>query len=269
MAERERYRIGQWLFNVEEGSLAGPDETRPLEHRAARTLALLCRRRGDTVPRSDILDEVWNGRAVSANSVAVVIGDLRRALDDQTGSPLHIVTVARRGYRLTPEAASASQGGRPRHRVGLVALAVGLVLCIASVIILGQSDPVWTVSAEAVRNETGLDTYDPLARALDEVVTNRLSHFESASILLPAAAPPDASPARRPVIVKARLIIWAGNPELSLTAIDGRSGTVLWSAMAPGPADRLGASTAALLDGLDRRLASLEGWSLRRILAFL
>ena len=269
MAESERYRIGRWLFDVSEGNLVGPDDTRSLEHRAARTLAMLCRRRGDTVARSDILDEVWNGRAVSGNSVAVVIGDLRRALDDQPGSPHYIVTVARRGYRLAPEAEDAPPGGRPRRRSGIIALAAGLALVIALAIGLVQPGPAWTVSAETIRTETGLESYDPLARALDEVVTNRLSRFASVSAVIPGALPPGASPARHSVTVAARLIIWNGNPELSLTAIDGRSGTVLWSAMAPGPADRLAASTVTRLDELDRRLGPAKGWSLRRILAFL
>lgn len=243
---------------MEEGSLVGPDETRSLEQRTARTLDLLCRRRGETVSRSDILDEVWGGRAVSGNSVAVVIGDLRRALDDEPGNPLHIVTIARRGYRLTPEAEEIA----PRRRIRFGAWAGGVVLAAGLAVAFIQPEPAWTVTVEAVRNETGLESNDPLARALDEVVTNRLSRFETVSIV-------DKAAGSSRLVITPKLILWAGMTELSLTAIERSSGKVLWSAMAKGPADQLGASTSAELNGLDKRLESAQGGRLRRILAFL
>ena len=60
------------------------------------------------------------------------------------------------------------------------------------------------------------------------------------------------------------LIIRGQSPIIMLLIL-----AVLWSAMAPGPADRLAESTVARLDELDRRLEPAKGWSLRRILAFL
>src|SRR2546430_2002138 len=98
--------IGDWRFHAGEDELRRPGERRKLEHRAARTLELLCGRRGEVVSREAILEAVWQGRAVSPNSVAIVISDLREALGDDARSPRHIETVAKRGYRLHAEAAA-------------------------------------------------------------------------------------------------------------------------------------------------------------------
>jgi hypothetical protein len=60
-----------------------------LEDRAARTLELLCRRRGEVVSKAELIDAVWGGRSISANSVAVVIGDLRKAIEEDAHAPVH------------------------------------------------------------------------------------------------------------------------------------------------------------------------------------
>ena len=87
MAERTRWRLGSWTFDAEGARLIEGENETPLEHRAARTLEPLCRERGQLVTREAILAHVWEGRSVSANSVAVVIADLRRALGDDAGAP--------------------------------------------------------------------------------------------------------------------------------------------------------------------------------------
>ena len=94
------HSIGDWSFEPEANELRRGDERRRLEHRAARTLELLCSRAGEVITPDDILARVWKGRAISANSVPVVISDLRQALEDDARRPRYIETVAKRGYRL-------------------------------------------------------------------------------------------------------------------------------------------------------------------------
>ena len=105
MATGEEHHIGDWRFDVAGAALVGPTGERRLEHRAARTLELLCRRRGETVTHREILAEVWESRAVSRNSVAVVIADLRRLLGDDAGDPRHIA-----------RSPSAATGSTPNRR---------------------------------------------------------------------------------------------------------------------------------------------------------
>jgi DNA-binding winged helix-turn-helix (wHTH) protein len=245
MATRGEHRIGGWRFDVAGAALVGPDGERRLEHRAARTLELLCRRRGETVTHTEILAEVWDSRAVSPNSVAVVIADLRRSLDDDARDPRHIATVAKRGYRLNPEqAANDDSLPPPRRRWALAAALLLAAAAIAAAFLIRAPTRPIAILVEPVQNATGIARDDPLARALSELVTHRVS-AETGKVAETQDAPGKLAPGQRPVRLSAKLILWNGEPTLSLTATDPAKGTILWSAMAAGPADRLATTTIA------------------------
>lgn len=242
MATREDHRIGAWRFDVAGAALVGPVGERRLEHRAARTLELLCRRRGETVTHTEILAEVWDGRVVSANSVAVVIADLRRSLDDDARDPRHIATVAKRGYRLNPEAGAADEATpRPRRHAVIGIILLLAATATAALLLRTPTRPI-AIIVEPVQNATGIAADDPLAAALSELVTHRVS-AETAKIAETQDAPGNISSGQRPVRLVARLILWNGQPTLSLTATDPATGSVLWTGMAAGPADHIAATT--------------------------
>jgi len=244
MARKGQHRIGEWRFDVAGAALSGPMGERRLEHRAARTLDLLCRRRGETVTHGEILAEVWDGRTVSPNSVAVVIADIRRSLDDDAGDPRHIATVAKRGYRLNPEDAPGPSAARrplwPSIPILLAVAAAALILFLRQSVTARVA-----VLVEPVQNATGLRSYDPLARALSELVTNRLTRETDAPVVDAITA--RLSPTQRSIRLTDRLILWNGQPTLSLTATDPSSGAVLWSGMAAGPGDRIAQTTIRAL----------------------
>ena len=250
------HRIGDWRFDVAGAALTRNDETRRLEDRAARTLELLCRRRGEVVTQNEIVAEVWNNRHVSPNSVAVVIRDLRRALDDDARNPRYIATVNRRGYRLLAEGAVAP---RSRRDLGLwaadfAAVAAGLALTAAALALRPTPPAPLTLAVEPTVNATGAADYDPLALALHELVRNDMSAAPGVRILTREAGRRNGDA----LTLSSRLILWDGRPTLSLTATDPDSGAVVWSGMAQGPADRLAGNTLAQLDGLQDRLIPAE-----------
>jgi len=256
MATREDHRIGGWRFDVPGAALVGADGARRLEHRTARTLELLCRRRGETVTHTEILAEVWDGRAVSPNSVAVVIADLRRSLDDDARDPKHIATVAKRGYRLNPEA-SVDDGPLPRPRRHFAIAAVLLLIAAAvAAILLHAPAPRIAIIVDHVQNSTGVAADDTLARALSELLTNRVSD-ETAKVAETQSPPGKIAAGQRPVRLTAKLILWNGQPTLSLTATDPAKGTVLWAAMAAGPADHLATTTIAAVHDFAAHIRSI------------
>ncbi len=141
MRVNDQPTLGDWRFDIESAVLTQPGRTKRLENRSALTLELLCRRRGEVVSKAAILGEVWRGRAVSDNSVAIVIADLRRALGEDSRAPVHIETVAKRGYRLNLglETASAPsspanerRGARPFWALGAVAVAALVAATIST-----------------------------------------------------------------------------------------------------------------------------------------
>src|SRR3954463_591390 len=95
-----RHRIGAWEFSPATGELRRRTDLRRLEPRAAKALEMLCEAGGDVVSHEQLIRGVWNGRSLSENSVAVVIGQLRRALEDEAREPRLIETIPKRGYRL-------------------------------------------------------------------------------------------------------------------------------------------------------------------------
>lgn len=241
------YTIGDWQFVPAEDELRRGEERRKLEHRAARTLELLCRQRGALVPREAILDAVWQGRAVSANSVAIVVSDLREAIGDSARDPAHIETVAKRGYRLRAAAgATESRSWRPPGTVAMIAAAMLLVVVAIAAWRLLAPAPVRLAVAE-VTNETGSAAYSPLAKASSAVLLDAAQRWTGASVSRAGAAP------RGAVLVQARLILWSGRPTLMMSATDA-NGRVFWGAYSRGGEDNIPADVSAAMHDLHDRL---------------
>lgn len=232
MADRT-YSIGDWTFAPAANELRRGDERRRLEDRAARTLELLCARPGEPVAQEAIMAEVWNGRSQSPNSLAVVIGDLRRALDDDARRPRYIETVAKRGYRLIAGPAATPAAPAPRW----LPLAVLLLLAAAIAGWWLTRPAVESVQVAEVVNATGDPAYDPLARATSELIVTALDRRGVA-----------VTRGEGGLVLAAKLVLWNGQPAVGLTATDA-SGAVRWSAMARGPTDRIAPNVMAALDG--------------------
>jgi DNA-binding winged helix-turn-helix (wHTH) protein len=225
-------RIGDWVFSPGANELRRGEERRKLEHRAARTLELLCRRRGGIVSQEEIIGEVWGGRAISANSVPVVISDLRQALGDNAREPRHIETLAKRGYRLLADPATAAEApgsvGATRFRWRYAVVAALLIVAIAAVALWPSTRAVPLVLGR-VGNITGRPDLDPLANAASELIVTYAPASKHIRLFRAAEgnAPEDA------VTLSARLIIWRGRPTVTMYAHDAR-GVMIWMGMTSG-----------------------------------
>src|SRR3954454_23951548 len=133
-----RHRIGAWEFSPATGELRRRTDLRRLEPRAAKALEMLCEAGGEVVSQEQLIDGVWQGRALSENSVAVVIGQLRKALDDDAREPRLIETIPKRGYRLRAGGLAGEAPGR--RRTLIVAAMAALVIVIATA--------AWTLSGQ-------------------------------------------------------------------------------------------------------------------------
>ena len=245
-----KHIIGAWTFESGANELCRDGERRRLEHRAAATLELLCRRPGEIVTTEEILAHVWNGRAISPNSIPVVISDLRQALEDDARSPRYIETVAKRGYRLmgerpaqTPIIASKSRV-RPAIFVP-IALALALGAALAFVMIMRPGAPVLVV--RPVHNVTGNPAYNPLASASSAVLVSEAEQMSDVQVFQDSSPRPDA------VGLDAMLIIWNGHPAVMMWA-HRAGGPVLWSAMTGGGEQRIPYDIAHEMHSLGEQL---------------
>jgi DNA-binding winged helix-turn-helix (wHTH) protein len=212
------HRIGPWEFRPATGELHRGSDVRRLEPRAAKTLELLCAASGDIVTQEELIAIVWQGRALSANSVAVVIGQLRRALDDDAREPRLIETIPKRGYRLRGKTALFHPRPTRNRTVFILAALVVLAMVAAAFVPFGR--PGGEVVVSDVANETGNPSYSAVARATSELIITELGKR--------------GFPVRRSgggdLLLGSKLVIWDGLPYLGMTATDA-SGVVRWSAM--------------------------------------
>ena len=215
-----RHQIGDWEFLPATGELRRRTDVRRLEPRAARTLELLCEANGEVVSQERLIADVWAGRSLSDNSVAVVIGQLRKALGDDAREARLIETIPKRGYRLRRATGDPDKApGRRRLLAIVVGLACLLLIGVGATFLTGQKAVVMAVSD--VRNETGDPAYDPLARATSELIVTRLG---ARGFAVRRSGQGDLA-------LASKLVMWDGDPFLAITATD-RPGQVRWSLMA-------------------------------------
>ena len=243
--------IGDWEFSRSTGALSKGAITNRLEHRAASLLELLCRQNGDLVTHADIIENVWDGRSISPNSIAVVIADIRRALGDNAKHPEYLETLPKRGYRMKapvrilatekapniPVETVAHNEMRPKAHapfvklwVGVVALSIVLLTSFFYVKTVKASPKPLVVSITPITNDTQNADYDALAIALTELLKTELMRTERYEISLKGDTD---------IVIGGRVILWSGHAALSLRANGAKGETVMWSGMASGPEDRL------------------------------
>jgi len=237
MLKSVRYQVGHWTFVPSAHELRSGSARARLQQRASATLSLLCERAGEVVSQKEIIDRAWGRQHLSPNSVAIVIGDLRRALGIGAGDPGSIETLPKAGYRLVPTAEQpAAEPKRSR-----LPLAAGALIAVVVAALLAFAGP-WPQPAAAksevalapVENAMGTPRYAPLMRACRETVLIALGgHSNELRIV---EAPLNAGE-RPDYVLQQRWVLWSGNPELVLVARD-RAGQMAWSGAIYGAEDQ-------------------------------
>ena len=243
-----RQRIGEWDFSPSTGELRRRGEVRRLEPRAAKALDMLLAADGELVSQEQLIAEVWGGRSLSDNSVAVVIGQLRKALDDDAREPRLIETIPKRGYRL--QLKPVEDVAARRRKTGPVALAILAAILLATWVYgnwAGSAARV-TVTVADVVNDTGDASYAPLARATSELT---LTEFEGHGFAVRRSGPADLK-------VDSKLVIWEGDPWLGVTATD-RAGEVRWSMMAKATAGKVPSAIQFAAEDMARKFPPKAG----------
>ncbi len=111
--DRERYRIRDLAIDVGAASLARGGESLHLPRLSFDLLVALTRRAPDVVPADELITEVWQGTAVSNETLTQRVALLRRALDDNAKDPLYVRSVRGRGYQLVPIVQANGQDEEP------------------------------------------------------------------------------------------------------------------------------------------------------------
>ncbi len=115
------YRFGPFELNTATVELRSGGEVCSVEPQVSALLALLVDNRERLVSKDEIIEKVWDGRAVSEAAVASRIKSARRVLGDDGNTQQFIKTIHRQGFRFVAEA-KVSQAGVADQGVGKPAI---------------------------------------------------------------------------------------------------------------------------------------------------
>ena len=225
MLKSVRYQVGSWTFVPSAHELRSGTARVRLQQRASATLSLLCEHAGEVVTRQAIIDRAWGRQHLSPNSVAIVIGDLRRALGIGPDEPGSIETVPKAGYRLIANAETVPVTSNSRRQIyGATGIALAAAAVLAIPLVTGGSSKP-EIAVGAVENAMGTNQYAPFMRACSETVLVELGRQKGAFRIVES---PVRASERPDYVLQQRWVLWTGNPELVLVARD-RAGHTVWS----------------------------------------
>ena len=95
-----RIAFGDYQFDCVAGQLWRGTEEITLPPRASALLVALAERSMQVVTKKELIDRLWDGRAVGDDALTSCVLELRRALGDDARNPRFVETRHRLGYRL-------------------------------------------------------------------------------------------------------------------------------------------------------------------------
>lgn len=194
-------------LDVDSGLLSREGVPVRLQPQPARVLALLIEHAGDVVSREALRQQVWNDGTVVdfERGLNFCIAQIRSALGDAAGSPRFVETLPRRGYRfiapVAPCRGTAMSQARDADRLPAVAgrhrrwsyrrtgVAALIVLALATLVAVAMAargrvvDRRVRIAVVPFDNETGMEGYDRVARAVADATVARLATPERVSTL--------------------------------------------------------------------------------------
>jgi DNA-binding winged helix-turn-helix (wHTH) protein len=98
----EPFRLGDFDVTPARCEIARGEAVTRVEPKVMAVLVALAHRRGETVSREKLFEEVWDGRAVTDDALTRCISALRRVFRE--GEGVEIRALPKLGYLLTAEA---------------------------------------------------------------------------------------------------------------------------------------------------------------------
>lgn len=96
----DEFRFGHFRLDLRQRRLFAKGSPLELKGKAFDILSVLAGAGGELVTKDELMAKVWPGLVVEENNIQVHVSALRKALGEDTASPVHLITVPGRGYRL-------------------------------------------------------------------------------------------------------------------------------------------------------------------------
>lgn len=115
-----RVRFGSCVLDSGSREVRRDDAPVHLSPKAFDVLEILVARRPNVVSKDVLLEEVWPGKVVEEANLAIVVGEIRKALGDDPRAPAMVITVPRRGYRFAAQAEDVDSRQPDHSRDGYI-----------------------------------------------------------------------------------------------------------------------------------------------------
>lgn len=270
LASEPKFRIGGLTIrpSTREIVFAGGRET--IEPRVMEVLLVLARAGGEVVSRDRLIEQCWDGRAVSEDAINRVISRIRKVSDLTGGRDFTLETIPKVGYRLqaapaadapAPAMESAPTIQKPEKPRNRIVLALGgiAVLVVAAAAIwwlwLWQPPPPDAPLTLAVLpfDDLGPSGEDSaMATGLSREIRNTLSRVRGLRVVSDASsfavaaenvpAPEIGKRLNADLLIDGSLARQGDAVRLTAELVDGWSGVNLWTGSQSGPSadlDRL------------------------------
>lgn len=109
-SDKQIYRLADAEVDASRGSIRRDGEERHLRQQTLKVLLYLIENRERGVSKEELMREIWNGTAVTDDALVQCIGDIRRALGDDSRRPRFIKTIPKVGYSLIAPVEVAGNG---------------------------------------------------------------------------------------------------------------------------------------------------------------
>lgn len=162
-----RYMFDAYAFDTDRRELRRGTELVPIEPQVFDLIQYLICNRDRVVTKQDILDAIWNGRAISNSALSTRLNAARIAIGDSGDKQSLIRTLSRKGFRFIGEV--NEQRGSPAHD------AAATVACLPS------DKP--SIAVLPFDNLSGDPTQDYFADGMAEEITTALARCPSLLVI--------------------------------------------------------------------------------------
>ena len=226
---RSRFKKRPWVIDKNSGTIKRQGVfSRPhrLDPRLFKVLALLVEKAGVPVSPEEILEKVWEGRVVSADSVSTAIYQLRKNLGEDAKDPRNLFTVPHEGYMWRADELRAEQSA---NRTGArLTWVIAAATCFGAAVLVsgpdqegGQNENM--IFLAPMVNLTGDQALNVSSDAVDATFVSALLRLNPEIL---ATRNEDVSSR---FTLQSEVVYCDSGPTLVLTLIDSERQLYLWS----------------------------------------
>ncbi len=130
------YSFDDFQFDPAAGGLSQSGQPIALEPQAIRLLEVLIRHRDRIVSKEDLIEEIWDGRAITDAALNTRVRSVRKALGDAATTSKYIKTFPKRGFQFVAKVTTGTAATQaPSNQLRRIMIVTAMAVVVAAVFI--------------------------------------------------------------------------------------------------------------------------------------